>query len=185
MHRATAVWVSAVLVCCSALGQQKQPKGESPARLELTMEIATTDDDGNPSALLVAIRNVGTVSVDMPVLSQGCAPDNGTHINTSWTSDDPKDGGSGSGYGCGISDLPSLNERVRNKWVRLRPGESMTYTGRVDLSMYRNKPPGTVEYWVDYTPPEATAAEAEALFEAGYIIPTQKLSTEHKTFHLN
>ena len=48
----------------------------------------------------------------------------------------------------------------------------------------RGLEPGTVEYWVEYFPPVATPQEVMELLQAGFIIPTEKLHTEHQTFQL-
>jgi hypothetical protein len=44
---------------------------------------------------------------------------------------------------------------------------------------------GTIEYWVEYTPPDATARELEELLQSGFIIPTEKLATEHRSFMIH
>ncbi len=80
-----------------------------------------------------------------------------------------------------MTDRPSLITRIKNEWIRLRPGEFVTTTESIrdqtnDLEV------GTVEHWAVYDPPQATAKEATELEEAGYIIPTEKIETEHRTF---
>jgi len=142
------------------------------------MEVGTTNDDGNPSALLVTMKNVGSVTVTMPMLGSGCYPDNGVEIESFWISADEQSG-SGGGGGCGITDQPSLKEKARSVWIRLRPGEHMTTMLRVAAG---RKEAGRVEYWVKYTPPAATPKEVEELLQCGYTIPTEKLETDHRSF---
>jgi hypothetical protein len=185
VNRPVAAFLAIAAFAVPVIGQRKAPKPESPAKLELSFEVATTDDDGYPSSLRITIRNVGGVPVDMPVLKEDCSPDNGFHIWSSWTPDEFNNHGSGSAYGCGSGDQQTLGWRVRNDWLRLRPSESMTDTQRVRWDDYRKEGGGTVEYWVAYTPPSATAQEIAALTQAGYVIPTEKLETPHSSFHVH
>ena len=154
---------------------QKEPA--HLAHLELTAEVAATSEEGAPSAVRVTLRNVGNVAVDMPLLRPGCHPDNGVQIGTSWTSLDGKLGG-GSGGNCGTDHQPTLRQRVSTQWIRLRPGEFMTTSLQIEALPREGH---TVEYWVEYIPPDATPKEVEDLLAAGYVIPTQKLETEHRS----
>lgn len=158
--------------------QSAVKKPASLAQLELTMEVATTNDDGNPQALRVTVKNVGSVVVTMPLLNSGCHPDNGVWVRSAWVSADEKRG-SGGGGGCGIGDQPTLVERATRSWIRLRPGEYMTTMLEIRSSV---KEPGTVDYWVEYVPPDAKAHEIEELLRAGHEIPTEKMETEHRSF---
>jgi hypothetical protein len=185
MARSATAILAIAVSCVPGVAQPKAEKPQSAAKLELSMEIATTNDEGYPSAIRISVKNVGGVSVDMPVLKQGCSPDNGIEIQSTWAPDEPTGHGFGSGGACGMGDQPSLLIRARHTWVRLRPGESMTDTERLTWSNGGEKVPGTVEYWVEYTPPDATPAEVAELFEQGYVIPTEKLTTEHSSFHVH
>jgi hypothetical protein len=176
--------VAVVVLCVPGFAQTRAQKPQSLARLELSMEIATTNDDGYPSSLRITVKNAGGVPVDMPVLKQGCSPDNGIKIQSTWMPDEPTDHGHGSGGACGMSDYPSLLYRVQHTWVRLRPGESMTNTERLTWSNGGENVPGTVEYWVEYMPPSATPAEVAELLGEGYVIPTDEVTTEHASFHV-
>jgi hypothetical protein len=186
MVRHAAVLLIIAAFVAPMIGQSKAPGPESPAKLELSVEVATTDDDGYPSALLITISNVGGVAVDMPVLQEDCTPDNGYHVHFAWTPDESSDGlGEGYGYGCGTGGQPSLMFRVQHAWVRLRPGESMTQTKRIDWRDFARDGPGTVEYWVEYTAPKVTEEEAASLKRAGYFIPAEKLETQHSSFRVD
>lgn len=147
------------------------------------VEIATTDEDGYPSALLITLKNVGGAPVDMPVLKEACAPDNGVRVESNFTPDQPG-GFFGEGGGCGVSDQGTLFARVKHEWVRLRPGEWMTYTERVRWAGYRGRGPGTVEYWAEYQPPESMAKDVSDLLLAGFVIPNETIETEHLSFHM-
>lgn len=184
MGQSMVVILAGLIVCGSAGAQQKQAQPDSLAKLELSVEIATTDDDGYPSALRITITNVGGVPVDMPVLQRGCSPENGIRIESSWTADDPRAPGRGFGGGCGAGDGPSLAYRIQHQWVRLRPGESMTDTERASWEAYAGLGSGTVEYWIEYTPPTVTIGEIASMQRAGYVIPTEKLETQHSSFHV-
>ncbi len=164
----------------SAHAQSSTRRAPSAAQLELSAEIAATTDEGYPAALRVTLKNIGNVAVTTPLLGSGCHPDNGVRIERFWTSVDDQRG-IGGGGGCGISDQPSLDERVRKMWIHLAPGEFMTATLRLDAP---DRKPGFVEYWVEFTPPDATAGEVEHLLEAGFVIPTDKLATEHRSFRV-
>ena len=180
--------VAVAAVCAGAAiaaAQAKVEKTPNPAHLELTAEVAATTDEGYPSVLRITLKNVGNVAVDMPMPKLGCVlRGGGIEVHLSWT---PSDQGSGSGMGrgwgvaCGQTDMPKLLNRVRNEWILLRPGESVVESE--DLRGRLGKlDPGTVEYWVEYSPPEANARELGELQEAGFVVPTEKIETEHWTF---
>ena len=82
---------------------------------------------------------------------------------------------------CGQTDMPSLMDRVRNEWLRLQPGEFITSSENIRERL-GELDPGTVEYWAEYVPPEATPKELAELREAGYIVPTEKIQTAHHSF---
>lgn len=154
---------------------------ESLAQLELTAEVAASTAEGYPAALRVTLRNVGILSVTMPLLGTGCHPDNGLQLESGWMSIDEKRG-IGGGVGCGMGDRPPLQKRVESEWIRLAPGEFMTTMLRMEIP---SRQPGTIEYWAQYTPPDATERERAALLRAGYLIPTEKLQTEHRAFAIH
>jgi hypothetical protein len=183
MARFAITILAVVVLCVPGLAQTKAQKPQSLARLEMSMEIGTTDDDGYPSSLRITVTNVGGTPVDMPVLKQECSPDNGIKIQSTWVPDEPTDHGYVSGGACGMSDQPSLLYRAQHTWVRLQPGESMTNTERLTWSNGGENVPGTVEYWVEYTPPSATPVEVEGLLQEGYVIPTEALKTPRASFH--
>ncbi len=152
------------------------------AKLALTVEIAATTDDGNPAALRVTLTNDGNTAVTMPVLSAGCSPDNGVKTSVRWIPDDPSTGG-GIGGGCyGLPGRP-LPQRVEKDWICLHPGEYMTTTLSLRGAI-NSFGPGTLEYWVEYTPPQATQAQIFSLLESGYAIPTEALQSQHQSFRI-
>ena len=184
MRSSFCVASTLVLAVGAGIGADSQSAGKKPlslAHLELTAEVAATTDEGYPSALRVTVRNVGNLVVTMPILGGDCHPDNGVKVESFWISIDEQSG-TGGGGGCGISDQPSLLARARQKWIRLAPGEFMTTMLQLDAP---NKGAGTLEYWVEYTPPDATAREVDDLMQAGIVVPTEKLTTEHRTFMIH
>jgi hypothetical protein len=183
MIRSAALFLAGIALAAPAIAQDKPPLHSTLARLELSMEIATIDDNGYPSALRITIKNVGGVPVDMPVLKGACNPENGVRVGATWIADDSIGNGIGSGGGCG-GEGASLIERLR-WWVRLRPSESMTTTERADWSAYGKDGPGTVEYWIEYIPPSLSEKEFVSLANEGYQVPTQTLETPHSSFHMH
>ncbi len=166
-----------------AIGQTV-PHTPGQAKLALTVEIAATTDDGDPAALRVTLTNNGNTAVTMPLPSPACSPDNGVGVRATWISDDNPGKGAGIGGGCGSSDGRTLMQRVERNWICLRPGEYMTTTLSL-RGQINSFGPGILEYWVEYTPPQATQAEISSLFESGYVIPTEALQSQHQSFRIH
>ena len=166
----------------TAFSQSVPDEMAGRARLELTMEIATTSDEGYPSALRVTIKNVGGETVSLPVFGAGCSPDNGTRVVVTWVSNDGSQARGGGG-GCGTNDVGSLKDRVEKRWLRLRPGEFLTTTESL-LNRYDPAERGTVRYSVEYEPPLARKGEIAELAAAGYVIPTELIRTDERTFQI-
>ena len=183
-----AAWVALVAMCASlcvpaVAAQQKPEKAVNPAQLELTMEVAATTEEGYPSVLRVTVKNVGNVAVDMPMPVVGCLPHGGhVSMHLEWRPNQSKNGDSkGWGEGCGEGEGPSLMDRIHDEWIHLRPGEFVISSenlherlGKVD--------PGTIEYWVEYVPPEVSTKKLAELQLAGYVVPTEKIETAHLSF---
>jgi hypothetical protein len=155
----------------------------NPVHLELTLEIAATTKDGQPAALRVTLRNAGSLAVDMPLPALDChLGDGDLTVEFDWHSADMDDL-SGYGSACigGADHEPPLMERVEKKWLRLQPGESMTQTMSLREKFGRFNP-GTVDYWVEYSPPRLSKADVAQLEAAGYLPPTEQVKTEKKSF---
>lgn len=167
-----------------AMGQQRAVMQPNPAHLELTAEVAATTEEGYPSVLRITVKNVGNVAVDMPMPMVPCVPGGGgVEMQFEWHYSDPGNhtGVSVGKSGCMQDHFPSLKDRVRYDWIHLQPGEFITVSESL-RGRFQNLQPGTVEYWVEYIPPEASAKELAELQQAGYIIPTEKIETAHQTF---
>jgi hypothetical protein len=177
-----AIALMAVGVCVvSAIGQQKTEKASNPVRLELTSEVAATTEEGYPAVLRVTLTNVGNMAVDMPMPNLGCiSEDGGLQIGFILTSLDGKSGVSG-WCGGGSSDRPRLLNRARDEWIRLQPGEFIVASESLRPHL-KNLGPGTVEYWIEYTPLSITPTEMAELTKAGYFFPTEKIETPRETF---
>jgi hypothetical protein len=166
-----------------AQGQQKIDMPANSVHLELTAEVAATDDEGIPSAMRIILKNIGDTAVDLPVPNRNCPWDGGVAFKFNWTSRDHSTGYIETGD-CGATDEPPLIERVHQDWVRLRPGEFLTSTENL-RHRFTSLGSGTVDYWVKFTPPMATPEEVSALKRTGYCIPTESIETPHRTFTIH
>jgi hypothetical protein len=177
-----ALWI--LLLSPTLFAQQKSKNEHSPSQLDLTAEVATTTNEGYPSTLRITLKNVGNVPVDLPFAPEACNPDGGIEVEMQWAPSGADRAGTGWGHGCGTSDLPPLSDRVRNEWIRLRPGEYFVFTKKI-LDQLSGLKSGALEYWVVFTPPTAAPAEVAKLREEGYIIPTEKLETSRNSFPIH
>jgi hypothetical protein len=172
-----SIWVA------MAPAQESKDKVPDPVHLDISVEVAASTDDGTPSVLRVTLTNAGDVAADIPMPELDCAAGGGQiEIHLDWF---PENSGgllgTGSGFGCGRSDMPSLTTRVHNEWIRLQPGEFIVMSQSIRARL-ANLDPGTVEYWAEYIPPEVTAADLAELRRAGYNAPREKVRTAHETF---
>lgn len=164
-----AVLSMVALRAVGSSGQAARPEEQIPVRLAIDLETATTADDGRPSSLRVAVKNVGTVTVWMPVLGQEC-----TYVHVRWA-------GMLEEFACGMSDTATLTgEGITRSWVQMRPGEFMSYTVAVSPPTDDRRR----EFWVVYEPPSATTEEATRLLQSGYAIPTERVESAHQTYAL-
>jgi hypothetical protein len=150
------------------------------------MEVAATETDGNPAALRITLKNTSEGPVDLPMPDIDCGRVDGViAIQYEWHSDDPK-AHSGYGWGCGggTGDLPPTIIRAETEWLRLQPGEFLTFTESL-RRRFGDMEPGTVDYWVEYTPPHLTPEERTELKQAGFRVPSASLRTEHRSFSIH
>jgi len=184
MSRVVVIIVAlvAAVVCAPSSGQGQPVKSPSPARLELSFEVTSTTDEGYPAILQITLKNIGNVTVDLPWEKAPCLPDGGIEVQSKWSSSD-SNMGRGGGSGCAVGHPPSLTERIKNHWIRLRPGESLISSENF-RSQYRGLGSGTVEYWVDFSPPFLTPQELAESVKDGYVIPTEILISPRHTFVL-
>jgi hypothetical protein len=164
----------------AAYAQQSVSKAPRSVQLELTSEVAATTDEGYPALLLVKLRNVGNDPVDLPWSGTSCLPDGGVSIQWIWTSSDNSSGASTGGACFADFGQTTLSERVRLEWIHLRPGESITTSENL-RSRYRNSRPGTITYWIQFTP-RLTARELAELRQEGYVVPEETLKTAAESF---
>lgn len=157
----------AALGVCNSHGQIKRQRLPSPAQLQVSVEQATTTNDGRPSALRVIVKNAGNLAVWMPALGQEC-----TWVYIEWS-------GELSGYGCGDSGARwHTPERIAKDWVQLRPGEFMSTTVALSPPTDGRKS----EYCAVYVPPRMTKEEAAELLQAGYVIPTEEVKSDPQEY---
>jgi len=159
----TAGWItfaamSAGLFASAAQAQQKQEKSINPVQLEVSMDVATTTEEGYPSALRITVKNIGNVAVDMPLPVVGCLPQDGhLFVRLEWhpIHSDSMHGhgwGESCGEGCGDCMKLSLTNRIRKEGIHLRPGEFITSSENMQLRL-NGIEPGLVEYWIELVPP--------------------------------
>ncbi|HEY1160234.1 MAG TPA: hypothetical protein VGE83_06360 [Terracidiphilus sp.] len=177
--------VSAVLciLSASANGQEKPAKQPNPVRLELTMEVATTTDDGLPAALRFTLTNIGNVGVDMPMPAIDCQGPNGAiRVPSVARLDGP--GGPAGGHGCGggIYDGLTFGERVKSTWLHLQPGEYLNFSGDRRSLVDQAGGPATYEYWAEYEPPSLTPEERNELAQGGFLVPTENVESAHLSY---
>ena len=164
-------------------GQMTPPKQPNPVQLELTMEVATTTEDGLPAALRFTLTNVGNFAVDMPIPSIDCHGENGDIRvpSVAWLNGPGTPAG---GHGCGgdVYDGPPFRERVKSSWLHLLPGESLTFTGDRRSLVDKAGGPATYEYWAEYEPPSLTPEQRNELERDGYRFPTEKVESAHLSY---
>lgn len=182
----SAVVLAGSVCCAASVWAQVKPVVEaSPAQLELTAEVAATNEQGQPAALRISLKNAGNVAVDLPMLEMGCGgEDGGYDLKLDWHPNDTKYPTPGLGCGRGFGDRPSLMTRAQNEWLRLQPGEFITVTEslRSTFGEFRR---GTMEYWVEYVPPVLSQQEQSELRQAGYVFPTEKVRTQSRRFRVD
>jgi hypothetical protein len=180
-----AIFLPVLAFSVAMQAQQKPHRPASLARLEVSSEIATTTQQGQPAVMRITLKNICDVAVDLPMPSVNCSSEDGTlSVEILWHSDDPDDQTS-SGRGCGgsLTDRPSLMDRVRNGWIHLLPGEFLTVSENLHQYIAGMKP-GTIEYWTIYAPPRIKPKDLADLQAGGYIVPEEELSTDHRTFSI-
>jgi hypothetical protein len=162
---------------------EKPAEQPSPVQLELTMEVATTTDDGLPAALRFTLKNIGNVAVEMPMPAIDCLGPNGAiRVRSVVRLDGPSNGGTGHGCGGGMADGPSFTERFKSSWFHLLPGESLTFIGDRRSMVDRMNGPATYDYWAEYEPPSLTEKERSELAEGGYFAPREKITSAHLSY---
>lgn len=142
--------------------------------LELSVEVATTDADENPTAIRIELRNVGESPVDLPPLAVGCGAKSGGVMLLFHF--EPGPGNKAKVDGCAGSFLSAgtLLEQARRDWLRLQTGEYLVMTE--SIRMYMNGlGPGRLTYQAEYDPQAMSAADKRELLEAGFVFPEEKV----------
>ena len=180
-------WIAAMsALALSVAGfAQSVVKSASPAKLELKMEVATTNDDGSPQALRFTLTNAGDVAIVLPEPAILCSGIYGRlYVQSKIIAGTPKAAGLtvGCTYTSGMDQSRTIVETIRDSWFHLRPGEFLVFT--VDGRHLLAKSEGliTYEYWAEYNPPmvnDVLRIEAES---AGYHIPSDSVASAHLTY---
>jgi hypothetical protein len=143
------------------------------------MEVATTDSEGNPTAMRIELRNAGEAAIDMPIPEIGCGGLNGgILIQFRFQAAD----GTEKGFGCGGGGVFSktLLERVHSEWLRLEPDEYFVFTENVRYYV-SDLGTGRLTYWAEYDPPSLSQKEKEELRGAGFFFPDDQIMTAPAT----
>jgi hypothetical protein len=182
------VWAYSLLalsfVFHRAAAQQTTAASKEVARLDLSIEVATTTDAGLPAALRFTLTNAGNVPVEVPFPAMDCdGPDGSIRIQTVIHFDEGE--GQRFGHGCGgsVSDRPTLLVRIRTRWFHLRPGEYLTFTGDARSMIDLADKPATYEYWAVYEPPALTAGDRAAVTRNGLVVPSEPVESNSLEFH--
>lgn len=86
--------------------------------------------------------------------------------------------------GCSQDHFAPLKNRVKDDWIRQKPGEFITVSDNL-RKHFRNLKPGFVDYWVEYTPPDVKQVELLELQRTGYVVPTKKVITISQTLRIH
>ena len=169
-----------------AQSERTDPPANPPGvRLELTMEVATTTQDGLPAALRFTLANIGSVAVEIPWPAIDCAGSNGSiRIETVVRFDGPQPGETyGHGCGGGVDHELPLLDQIRTQWFHLRPGEYLVFTGDRRNMIDKAGAPATYEYRAIYYPPDLTPAQRLLAAKNGYLIPSETVESDSLRYH--
>lgn len=178
-----AVAVASVFVHpAAAQARLVNPPG---VKLELTMEVATTTEDGLPEALQFTLTNVGSVAVSIPAPAIDCGGSNGSiFVEVQIHFDGPE--GPKAGHGCGGSIMGSalpFAEKVRKEWLHLRPGDHLTFFGDRRRMVDKAGAPATYEIRAVYTPPALLAEQRAQAARNGILVPVQDVESDPIQYH--
>lgn len=164
---------------------QARPTDPPGVRLELTMDVATTTEDGLPEALQFTLTNVGSVAVAIPAPAIDCNETSGSiRIEVQVHFDGPK--GKGTGHGCGSEvsgrGLPFV-ERVRREWLHLRPGEHLIFFGDRRRIIDKAGAPATYEFRAVYMPPALSPEQRALAAQNGIAVPAEDVESDSIQYH--
>lgn len=183
------IWVASTLVLVLGIAgvvrAQTIAKGPvNPAELELTMEVATTNEDGSPQALRFTLMNKGNIAVVLPIPAIDCITGNGRiYLHSKIIAGKPE--GGGVGHGCssgGGHGERTIIETIKKRWFQLQPGEFLVFTGDGRAMLDKSDGLMTYEYWAEYEPPHLSEADRDSASQAGYIVPTNDVVSSRLTF---
>ena len=167
------------------LGAQTGTKNPtSPTKLGLTLEVATTNEDGSPQALRFTLTNEGDTGVDLPMPALDCVTSNGrVYLHSKIITG--KTGELGFGHGCGSGGghgYRSSVARIKTEWLHLEPGEFLVFTGDGRTMLDKSEGLITYEYWAEYEPPKLSEEDRIQAHEAGYAVPAHSVTSWHLTY---
>jgi len=178
------VFMGVLLFSRGLAAAQQNPASQNPIQLELTMEVATTTEDGLPAALRFTLKNVGYIAVDLPLPALDCVGSSGTIRVKSIVHLEGASPSTGKGHGCVSGrdhELP-IKERIRTQWFHLLPGEHLSLTGDRRILIDKVDAPATYDYWAEYEPPILTPDQRVQARQGGYIVPEAKVESDHLSY---
>jgi len=153
-------------------------------RLELTMEVATTTNDGLPAALRFTLTNIGSVPIDIPMPAIDCTGSNGSiRVRSEVHFDGTVRAAHGHGCGGGVLDGLPFVEKVRSSWFRLRPGEYLIFMGDRRTMVDKADAAATYEIHAIYIPPKLTPEERRLASQNGFVIPAKTVESNSVSYH--
>ena len=94
----------------------------------------------------------------------------------------PESIGHGHGCGKGISDWPTILDRIK-EWRTLRPGESLVVEESSTNWLFDFDQPGRYKVWGQYEPPEVSPRDREVLRRSGIDFPQVKIISHSLLFN--
>lgn len=152
--------------------------------LELNIE-AENIRSGVPESLTLSLKNISNHVVVLPTPSSECSDQfrGSISIQLDFTPAHPNPESEGYGHGCGegVSDWPSILDRIK-EWRTLRPGESILIETTSKDWMFDFNQLGRYKVWATYDPPEVSERDQDLLLKSGLDFPDRKLTSNHLKF---
>jgi len=161
-----------VAIVCLAQSAVAQSQGA----LELRLQPGELRH-GVPQAFTFILVNSGGHDVRVPPPAVECDDLLNGAIRLELTFLPLKPGPWGKGTGCslGHAGAPAVLDRAKD-WKLLHPGESLSFPATKKKLLYETRRAGTYEFRAEYFPPDLTAADKQALRDAGIDFPHEKLT---------
>jgi hypothetical protein len=189
MRARICIWATLIFVLSfpfQASAQTPPKEAVSPVRIELRMEVATTNEDGSPQALRFTLADFGNSGIDLPTPAIDCDGRTGSIVvHSKVIAQQDEHFVAMRSHGCAASVVAgrvSLLAEIRQSWFHLQPGEFLVFTG--DGRRMLDKADGlhTYEYWAEYKPPSVTQQHKAQAEHAGFAVPGEAVTSVHLTY---